>query len=127
MAHALDRPYDEIPRFSLHVAARLAGLSPASVRYYQARGLITPQPMPGGGVGYSIRDVRRLIRIREWRELLGLNLAGIEVALHLRQQVLALQEHLARLEAERIARERTLLAEIQRLRQMLADEGEWFE
>ena len=120
-----DLPYDEVPRFSLHIAARLAGVSPATVRYCQARGWVRPKPMPGGGQGYSIRDVRMLIRIREWRELLGLDFAGIEVALRLRQQVLALQEELALLEEQMRERERELHAEIQRLRRLLAEDGQW--
>lgn len=118
-----DVPYDEVPRFSLRVAAYLAGVSPATARYVQARGWIRPKPMPGGGVGYSIRDVRILRRVREWRDLLGLNFAGIEVAMQLREQVIALQEELLRLEEEMIRRERELSAELQRLRRLLAEDG----
>jgi len=118
--------YDEIPRFPLAIAARLAGVSPATVRYAEARGWIQAKVMPGGRKGYSMRDVRMLRRVREWRELLGLNTAGIEVALHLRQQVVALQEELARLEEEMFRREQALRAEIERLRHLLADEGEWY-
>ncbi len=118
--------YDRVPRFPLAIAARLAGVSPATVRYAERRGWIQPQLMPGGRKGYSIRDVRVLRRIREWREVLGMNTAGIEVAFHLRQQVLALQEELARMEEEMARREQTLWAEIQRLRRLLADEGDWY-
>ncbi len=120
-----DVPYDEVPRFSLHVAAHLAGVSPNLVRRLQAGGWIQPKPMPGGGVGYSIRDVRMLRRVREWRDLLGLNPAGIEVALRLRDQVLALHEELLRLEAEMARREQELYQEIQRLRRLIAEEGQW--
>ncbi len=118
-------PYDDEPRFTLHIAARLAGVSPALVRQLQRRGWIQPKTMPGGGVGYSLRDVRLLIRVREWRETLGLDLAGIEVALHLRQQILALQEELAQLEAEMARQVAALNAEIQRLRRLLAEDGQW--
>ncbi len=117
--------FEGVPRFSLHVAAHLAGVSPATVRYVQARGWIRPKLMPGGGYGYSIRDVQILRRVREWRDLLGLNFAGIEVALHLREQVVALQEELLRLEEQMARREQELYAEIQRLRRLLAEEGDW--
>lgn len=117
--------YESVPRFSLHVAAYLAGVSPATARYVQARGWIRPKVMPGGRYGYSIRDVQVLRRVREWRDLLGMNFAGIEVALHLREQVLALQEELAQLEETLAQREQELYAEIQRLRRLLAEEGEW--
>ncbi len=118
-----DVPYDEVPRFSLRVAAYLAGVSPATVRYVQARGWIRPKPMPGGGMGYSIRDVRVLRRVREWRDLLGMNFAGIEVAMRLREQVVALQQELLQLEREMARREQELYAEIHRLRRLLAEDG----
>lgn len=118
--------YDEIPRFSLHVAAHLAGVTPGMVRVLQARGWVTPKPMPGGGYGYSIRDVRMMRRVREWRDLLGMNLAGIEVALRLREQVIALQSELAELEEAMARREQELYAEIRRLQRLLAEDGEWY-
>ncbi len=114
---------EDIPRFSKRIAALLAGVSPATIRYAEAQGWIRPQVMPGGQLGYSIRDVRVLRRIRLWRELFGLNTAGIEVAYHLREQVLLLQEELAQLEEEMIRRERALQEEIRRLRRLLAEEG----
>jgi len=120
-------PYDDEPRFTLRIAARLAGVSPMLVRQLQERGWIQPKVMPGGGLGYSLRDVRLLIRVREWRETLGLDLAGIEVALHLRQQILELQQELAQVEAEMAQRIAALNAEIQRLRRLLAEDGQWHE
>ncbi len=116
---------EDIPRFSRRIAALLAGVSPATVRYAEARGWIRPKLMPGGGMGYSLNDVRTLRRIREWREVLGLNTAGIEVAFYLREQVVHLQEELFRLEEEMVRREQALHAEIRRLRQLLAEEGRW--
>ncbi len=118
-------PYDDTPRFPLPIAARLAGVSPALVRHLERLGWIQPKVLPGGGKGYSLHDVRLLIRVREWREVLGLNMAGVEVALHLRNQILALQEELARMEAEMERRVAALNAEIQRLRRILAEEGRW--
>ncbi len=120
-----DDPYDEVPRFTLRIAAHLAGVSPALVRTLESRGWIRPKPMRGGGWGYSIRDVMLLRRVREWKDLLGLNMAGVDVALRLYNQVIALQEELALLEAEMRRREQELSAEIMRLRRLLAENGEW--
>lgn len=119
-------PYDDEPRFTRAILVRLAGVSPVLVRRLEERGWIRPKPMPGGGVGYSLRDLRLLIRVREWRDVLGLDMAAIEVALHLRQQILELQAEIARLEAEMAQRIAELNAEIQRLRRQLARDGEWF-
>ena len=121
----VDERYEDEPRFSRRVAAHLAGVSPMLVRTLEARGWIRPKPMRGGGWGYSIRDVMILRRVREWRDLLGLNMAGVDVALRLYEQVVALQEELARLETEMWRREQELTAEIMRLRRLLAEEGEW--
>ncbi len=79
--------------------------------------------MPGGGLGYSLNDLQVLRRIREWREVLGLNAAGIEVAFYLREQVIQLQEEIMQLEEEMVRRERALQAEIRRLQRLLAEEG----
>ncbi len=120
-----DAPFDEVPRFTLRVAAHLAGVSPVLVRTLESQGWIRPKPMRGGGRGYSIRDVMLLRRVREWKDLLGLNTAGVEVALHLYEQVIALQEEIARLEEEMWRREQELSAEIMRLRRLLAEDANW--
>jgi DNA-binding transcriptional MerR regulator len=78
---ALIRHQEDAPQFNREVAAQLAGLSPAKVRYYERLGLVSPKVMPGGGRGYSWRDVRRLARIRRLQEDLGLDLPAIEVVL----------------------------------------------
>ncbi|HIC88228.1 MAG TPA: MerR family transcriptional regulator [Anaerolineae bacterium] len=122
---ALIRHQEDAPQFTQEVAAQLAGLSLARVRYYERLGLVSPKVMPGGGRGYSWRDVRRLARIRRLREDLGLDLPAIEVVLHLRRQVLDLQQQLDYLEIELARREETLLREIQLLRRQLAEEAHW--
>jgi len=77
-------------------------------------------------MGYSLHDVRLLIRVQEWRDVLGLNMAGIEVALHLRDQILRLQQEITELEDEMAQRIAELNAEIRRLRRLLAEEGDWY-
>lgn len=121
----LEWPYDDEPRFSRHIVMRLTGVSPRLLRRLEKEGWIQPKPMADGRMGYSLHDVRLLIRVQEWRDVLGLNMAGIEVALRLREQILRLQQEIVELEAEMARRIAELNAEIQRLRRLLAEEGYW--
>jgi MerR family transcriptional regulator, repressor of the yfmOP operon len=75
-------------------AARLAGVSPRTLRYYQELGLLQPSGRtPGGARRYDKVDVERLCRIRELQELMGFNLEEIAV-------VVQAEDRLAGLRAE---------------------------
>jgi len=59
-------------------AARRAGVSPRTLRYYEELGLLAPSGHSAGGARrYSETDVARLLRIRELQELLGFDLGAI--------------------------------------------------
>lgn len=63
-------------------AAQQAGVSQRALRYYQQRGLLTPQGCtPGGLRRYSEEDLARVARIRQLQTLLGLNLDEIALVL----------------------------------------------
>jgi MerR family transcriptional regulator/heat shock protein HspR len=71
-------------------AARLAGITLARLRRYEAAGLLAPARHYGRVRYYTAAQVALLRRIRRLHEELGVNLAGIEIILRL----------LARLERE---------------------------
>jgi MerR family transcriptional regulator, heat shock protein HspR len=71
------RPSDNHPRYSISVAAELAGMHPQTLRTYEAKGLVRPRRTPGGTRRYSDRDVERLRKIGALTGELGLNLAGV--------------------------------------------------
>jgi DNA-binding transcriptional MerR regulator len=79
--------------FGITVAADLVGMSPQSLRTYEARGLLEPARTEGGTRLYSHHDVDRLRRISE---LLadGLNVAGIALVLDLEARNAALGQQL---------------------------------
>ncbi len=79
--------------FGITVAADLVGMSPQSLRTYEARGLLDPARTEGGTRRYSHDDLDRLRRISE---LLadGLNVAGIALVLDLERRNAALSEQL---------------------------------
>ncbi len=122
---ARNQARDDEAVYSRTVAAQLAGVSLSFLRRCEREGLLRPRAMPGGGLGYTAADVRRLMRIRRLREDLGLNLPAVEVVLRLRRQVIDLLVELDELEREMLRREQALLEEIQRLRRQLAAEARW--
>ena len=79
------------------VASRLA-TSTATLLRYESRGLVHAIRHPQGEVvGYGPVEVRRLWTIVSFQRDLGINLAGVEVILRLRDQIEATNGHLDRL------------------------------
>ena len=96
------RPADDHPRYSISVAAELAGMHPQTLRAYEAKGLVRPRRTPGGTRRYSDRDVERLRKIAMLTGDLGMNLAGATRVLDLEdameqmtREVTALRSQLA--------------------------------
>src|SRR5256886_16742096 len=86
------------PRYMISVAADLVGMHPQTLRIYEQKGLVRPQRTPGNTRLYSERDLERLRLIQGLTTELGLNLAGVEAVLALRDEVERLRGHVARLE-----------------------------
>jgi MerR family transcriptional regulator/heat shock protein HspR len=97
------------PCYVISVAARMVGLHAQTLRYYERAGLLTPSRSVGRQRLYSATDVERLKRIRTLTEEMGLNLAGVEVALRLMDRVNEMQREMARLlqEVEHLRRPST--------------------
>ena len=68
----------EHPRYTISVAAELAGMHPQTLRMYDATGLVSPRRTPGGTRRYSDADVARLRKVTQLTTELGLNLSGAE-------------------------------------------------
>jgi MerR family transcriptional regulator/heat shock protein HspR len=64
------------------------------IRRLQAVGLIEGLELAGGEQRYSEEDIAELRRIRRLHRDLGVNLAGIQVILHLRSRLKSLQQEL---------------------------------
>ena len=91
---------DDRPRYMISVAAELVGMHPQTLRIYEQKGLVRPQRTPGNTRLYSERDLERLRLIQGLTTELGLNLAGVEAVLALRDEVERLRRRIARLERE---------------------------
>lgn len=62
--------------------AKQTGVTTRTLRYWEELGLLQPASRTDGGERvYGAGDVRRVTRIREWQELLGLSLDEVKTAL----------------------------------------------
>jgi len=94
-----DLVHPERPLYAIGVVARLVELHPQTLRRYEDLGLLRPARRSGRRL-YSRRDIDRLMQIVRLTDDLGVDLAGVEVILHLRGQVRHLQDENARIRAE---------------------------
>jgi len=80
--------------YELETAARLSRLPPARVRRYVRVGLVRPSRVEGRTAFFSEAELARLRTIRRLGEDLGLNAAGVEVALRLVDEIRTLRRTL---------------------------------
>lgn len=83
--------------YTIKAAAELCGLHEQSLRMYERRGLIAPRRSRGNIRRFSDADVERIRFIKRLVDELGVNLAAVEVILHMREQLLEMQAELAAL------------------------------
>ena len=84
--------------YTIKIAAALCGMHEQSLRMYERRGLIAPRRSAGNIRRFSDADVEQIRFIKRLIDDLGVNLAGVEVILHMRRQMVELQEQLAALQ-----------------------------
>ena len=88
------------PVFAIGVVARIVGVHPQTLRIYERRELIRPHRSRGNIRLYSRGDIDRLLKIKEWIDDLGINLAGVEVLTRLNDRVGQLERQLEELTGE---------------------------
>jgi MerR family transcriptional regulator, heat shock protein HspR len=69
--------------YVISVAARLVELHPTTLRKYERVGFLEPSRTPGRTRLYSHEDIRRLRQIKHLVDEREMNLAGVQMALHL--------------------------------------------
>lgn len=84
------------PLFVISVAARLVEMHPQTLRKYEREGLIAPSRTSGNLRLYSDRDIERLRQVKYLVEEVGLNLAGVQLALAMTNSLHELRERLGR-------------------------------
>lgn len=74
-------------RFTISVAAELVNVHQQTLRHYERLGLVEPARGKGEIRYYSEQDIEKVQQIRRLVEDLGVNLAGVEVILNMRDQM----------------------------------------
>lgn len=92
--------HDDMACFVISVAARLLGVHPQTLRYYERAGLINPSRSKGNIRLYSARDIERAHQIKRLIEDLGVNLAGVEVIMHLTERIRQMERELEQLRGQ---------------------------
>jgi MerR family transcriptional regulator/heat shock protein HspR len=85
-------------KYTISVVAELVGMHEQSLRMYERRGLIRPQRSGGNIRLFSDEDVEQVQTIQRLVNDLGVNLAGVEVILHMRAQMEQIQRQLEQLQ-----------------------------
>jgi len=105
--------------YIISVAAHRASVHEQTLRHYERLGLIAPArkgTSPHSPRLYSERDIERVIHIRTLMQDLGVNLAGVEAILHMRDRMEQMQSE-RDAELERMRQEHE--TEVRRLKQII--------
>src|SRR5579859_7561126 len=76
--------------YIISIAAQKADVHEQTLRHYERLGLISPArkgDSPHSPRLYSDRDIERVVQIRNLMQDLGVNLAGVETILHMRNLI----------------------------------------
>jgi MerR family transcriptional regulator/heat shock protein HspR len=98
----------------ISVVAETYGVHPQTLRLYERLGLLVPKRSAGNTRLYDQPTIRRLEQILTLTRDLGVNLAGVEVILGLREELARLRAELERVAAALAQIERDRRAEIDR-------------
>jgi len=79
--------------YIMQVASKLTGMHPQTLRKYERAGFLTPSRHYMVRM-YSDDDIVKLRMIKHLVDGVGLNLAGIEMALNLRERILEMKDDL---------------------------------
>jgi MerR family transcriptional regulator/heat shock protein HspR len=111
-------------RYVISIAARLVGIEPHTLRYYERLGLIQPERSSGNTRLYSEDDIDRLRYIKTLMSDCGVNVAGVEVAIKLMQRMKEMQQQIEEMEREikKIAQ-----AEMEEVMEDIIEDVEWKE
>jgi MerR family transcriptional regulator/heat shock protein HspR len=83
--------------YIISIAAQRAEVHEQTLRHYERLGLISPARKgnsPHSPRLYSERDIERVMHIRSLMRDLGVNLAGVEAILHMKDRMEQLQDEL---------------------------------
>ena len=102
--------------YMISVVSELLGVHPQTLRLYEREGFVRPSRTEGGVRLYSQGDVEQIRMVLRLTRELGVNLAGVEVILSMREKMEKLQEEMDK-SMERMQKE--FMAELARREEMM--------
>lgn len=91
--------YDE-PVYLISIVAKALEIHPQTLRQYERENLITPSRSSGKIRLYSQKDIDRIKLILRLTRELGVNLAGVDVILRLKENVESMEQDIKELKNE---------------------------
>lgn len=91
--------YDE-PVYLISVVATMLDIHPQTLRQYEREGLVEPSRTSGRMRLYSQRDIDRMKLILRLTRQMGVNLAGVDIVLQLKEQMEEMQNDIDQLREE---------------------------
>jgi len=80
--------------YMISVVSELLGVHPQTLRLYEREGFVRPSRTEGGVRLYSQGDVEQIKMVLRLTRELGVNLAGVEVILSMREKMEKLQDEM---------------------------------
>ena len=91
--------YDE-PVYLISIVAKILDIHPQTLRQYERENLICPSRSNGRIRLYSQRDIDRMKLILRLTRQMGVNLAGVDIILQLKEQMDNMQREIEQLKDE---------------------------
>lgn len=85
------------PLYSISVVSEMLDLHPQTIRQYERMGLVKPQRTEGNTRLYSDNDIDRLKLIITLTKDLGVNIAGVDIIINMKEQIEELQNKINKL------------------------------
>ena len=85
------------PKYSISVVAQMFDVHPQTLRLYEREGLMKPQRTQRNTRMYSDSEIERLKGILNLTQEMGVNLAGVEVILSMRDQIGEMHDQMTQL------------------------------
>lgn len=86
----------KVKTYTISAVAELFDIHPQTLRLYEREGLLKPSRSDGNTRLYEDRDLERLEIILSLTRDLGVNLAGVEIILNMREKMDAMQQEFER-------------------------------
>lgn len=91
--------YEE-PVYLISVVAKVLSIHPQTLRQYEREGLVSPSRTDGKMRLYSQRDIDRIKMIKRLTRDLGVNLAGVDIIMRLKDKIESFENEIEELKSQ---------------------------